>query len=160
MTPRWMNSPLVSTRSCHAPSPGWTPGSEWTKCRNVAGPAAFRLRLDPPRRPRYSFVSGHILTAVPSSTDLSVRRLGPADLARCLALAEDRGWSREDRKWALMLELGETYGIEDDAGGLLGTTVLTRYGDQVAVIGMVLVASRVGGQGFGRRLMTHALDQA
>jgi GNAT superfamily N-acetyltransferase len=105
-------------------------------------------------------VSGHILTAVTSSTDLSVRRLGPADLPRCLALAQDRDWSREERKWALLLELGGVYGIEDDAGDLLGTTVLTRYGDQVAAIGMVLVASRVGGQGFGRRLMTHALRQA
>ncbi|MBP2707448.1 GNAT family N-acetyltransferase [Microbispora sp. RL4-1S] len=89
-----------------------------------------------------------------------VRRLGPEDVPACLALADDRGWSREERKWLLLLEIGEGYGVDDPSGGLAGTVVLTRYGTTAAAIGMMLVASRFGGRGLGRRLMGHALTRA
>jgi GNAT superfamily N-acetyltransferase len=92
--------------------------------------------------------------------DASIRTLGPDDLTRCLTLAADRDWPLEEHKWRLLLDIGAGYGIEDDAGDLVGTTILTRYGHDVAVISMVLVASRCGRQGLGRRLMTHALRHA
>jgi GNAT superfamily N-acetyltransferase len=91
---------------------------------------------------------------------LPIVQLVPSDLDACLELAADRGWRPERRKWALMFELGEVYGIRDPAGGLAGTVTLTRYGRGLAVVGMMLVASRHGRRGLGRRLMTHALEQA
>jgi GNAT superfamily N-acetyltransferase len=90
----------------------------------------------------------------------AITRLLPADLDACLELAADRGWRPERRKWALLFDFGEVYGIRDPAGGLAGTVALTRYGPDLAIVSMMLVASRLDGRGLGRRLMTHALAQA
>jgi GNAT superfamily N-acetyltransferase len=90
----------------------------------------------------------------------TIRHLTPADLEACLVLAVDRGWAPEREKWRLLLEDSEAYGIDDPAGGLAGTVLLTRYGAAVAFVGMMLVASYHGRQGLGRRLMTHAVQQA
>ena len=96
------------------------------------------------------------------TADLPVRRLTAADLSACLDLAADRNWTREKHKWQLLFEVSEVYGLDDPAGGggLAGAVVLTRYGPDLAAIGMMLVAARYGRRGLGSRLMTHALDQA
>lgn len=93
-------------------------------------------------------------------TGLPVERLAAADLAGCLALAQDRGWLPEPAGWRLLFELGEVYGVRDPAGGLAGSVALTRYGPGLAAVGMMLVAQRHGRQGLGRSLMTHLLRQA
>jgi ribosomal protein S18 acetylase RimI-like enzyme len=93
-------------------------------------------------------------------THLTLRDLTYDDLPACLALAQDRGWPAEDRKWALLLDLGTGYGLFDAAGALVGSTVVTRYGGDHAVVSMVLVAARYGGQGLGKRLVAHALEHA
>jgi GNAT superfamily N-acetyltransferase len=91
---------------------------------------------------------------------LPIRRLTPADLPGCLTLALGRGWGAEDRKWALLLERGEGYGIEGPGGDLIATTILTRYGREAAAVSMVLVASAYARRGLGRRLVTHVLAEA
>ncbi|MFC4587486.1 GNAT family N-acetyltransferase [Sphaerisporangium corydalis] len=101
-----------------------------------------------------------VFTGEVSVTDVSVRRLGLHDLRDCLLLAIDRQWLPEEAKWRLLFEVGEVYGIDDPAGGLAGTAVLTRYGRRLAAVSMVLVASRYGRMGLGRRLMLRALDEA
>jgi hypothetical protein len=85
-------------------------------------------------------------------TELPVRRLGPADLGAIVALAGDRGWPAEESKWRLMFAVSEAYGVDDPVGGLAGIVVLTNYGSELAAVGMMLVASRYGRQGLGRRL--------
>jgi GNAT superfamily N-acetyltransferase len=99
---------------------------------------------------------------VPSSRDFPViRRLGADDLRDCAALAVDRGWWPERGKWSLLLDASEGYGVDaPDGQGLAGTVVLTRWGADRAAIGMMLTASRYGGQGLGRALMEHALHAA
>ena len=90
-----------------------------------------------------------------------IRRLGADDLRACAALAVDRGWWPERAKWLLLLEASEAYGVDaPDGQGLAGSVVLTRWGADVAAIGMMLTASRYGGQGLGRALMEHALRAA
>ncbi len=101
-----------------------------------------------------------VQSACTAITTLPVRRLGLADLPACVALAGDRGWSPEENKWRLIFAVSEVYGVDDPAGGLAGTVVLTRYGSQLAAVGMMLVASCRGRQGLGRRLMRYALDEA
>ena len=93
-------------------------------------------------------------------TDLPARRLSLADLPAIVMLAGDRGWSPEESKWRLIFAVSEVYGVDDPAGGLAGTVVLTRYGSGLATVGMMLVASRHGRQGLGRRLMRHVLEAA
>ncbi|HTE62182.1 MAG TPA: GNAT family N-acetyltransferase [Solirubrobacteraceae bacterium] len=90
----------------------------------------------------------------------AITRLAPEDLDACLELAADREWRPERRKWALLFEVGEVFGIRDPAGGLAGSVTLTRYGPDLAIVSMMLVASRFDGRGLGRRLMTHVLAQA
>jgi GNAT superfamily N-acetyltransferase len=82
------------------------------------------------------------------------------DLPGCMALAVDRAWKAEEHKWRLLFELGTVYGVRDEAGAPAGVVVLTRYGDELAAIGMMLVAARYGRQGLGRRIMTHVLAEA
>ncbi len=91
---------------------------------------------------------------------LPVRRLTLADLPACTELAVDRGWAPQERSWRLMFAVSDVYGVQDRAGGLAGTVVLTRYGRDLAAIGMLLVATRHARQGLGRRLMNYALGLA
>ncbi|WP_043629420.1 GNAT family N-acetyltransferase [Nonomuraea candida] len=92
---------------------------------------------------------------------MTVRRLTHDDLDDCARLAKDRGWLPERRKWRLLFDVGEAYGIDAaDGDGLAATTVLTRYGDDHAVISMVLTASRYARRGLARTLMSHVLDRA
>ncbi|MEU8570388.1 GNAT family N-acetyltransferase [Streptomyces pathocidini] len=94
-------------------------------------------------------------------TTAPIRRLSRADLPRCLDLCTDRGWSREDRKWRLLLTAGIGYGIDDPEGdGLIGCCVLTHYGPGLACVSMALVAERHARRGLGRKLMTHVLEEA
>ena len=95
-----------------------------------------------------------------------VRRLGPDDLPHCTRLAVDRGWLPEKAKWSLLLEVSEVFGVDapddgdDGAGALAGAVVLTRYGANLASVGMMLVAARHGRRGLGRALMEHVLAEA
>jgi GNAT superfamily N-acetyltransferase len=89
-----------------------------------------------------------------------VEPLTADDLPGCLALAVDRGWEAEEHKWRLLFDLGTVYGVRDAAGAPAGAVVLTRYGDELAAIGMMLVAARYSRQGLGRRILTRVLAEA
>ena len=90
-----------------------------------------------------------------------VRQLGPGDLRACVALSVDRGWSPEKAKWSLLLAAAEPFGIDaPDGRGLAGAVVLTRWGPDLASVGMMLVAARYGRRGLGRALMEHLLTAA
>jgi GNAT superfamily N-acetyltransferase len=90
-----------------------------------------------------------------------VRRLGPDDLKRCVALSVDRGWSPEQAKWTLLLAASEVFGVDaPDGRGLAGAVVLTRWAADYAAVGMMLVAARYGRRGLGRALMEHVLHAA
>jgi GNAT superfamily N-acetyltransferase len=90
-----------------------------------------------------------------------IRRLGPSDLGHCVALAVDRGWSPERPKWSLLLTASEVFGVDaPDGRGLAGAVVLTRWGPDLASVGMMLVAARYGRRGLGRALMEHLLAAA
>jgi GNAT superfamily N-acetyltransferase len=101
-----------------------------------------------------------------------VRRLGSDDLRHCVRLSVDRGWLPERAKWSLLLEVSEVFGIDAPDGGdgadgagsgdgaLAGAVVLTRYGADLASVGMMLVAARYGRRGLGRALMEHLLAEA
>ncbi|BCJ34664.1 acetyltransferase [Actinocatenispora thailandica] len=90
---------------------------------------------------------------------VQIRRLTPADVPACQELSADRRWLREDRRWALLIDVAEVYGIDAPDGGLAGAVTLTRY-DTHAAIGMMLVAARYERQGLGRALMSHAMAAA
>ena len=89
-----------------------------------------------------------------------VRELDRAEIPACVALAADRGWSPEERKWGLLFDIGTGYGVDDPDGGLAGMVTLAPYGGSLAAVGMMVVAARHGGRGLGRRLMEHVIAAA
>jgi GNAT superfamily N-acetyltransferase len=89
-----------------------------------------------------------------------IQSLTTDDIPGCLALASDRDWLPEERKWQLLFDVGSVYGVRDQDGELAGVIGLTRYAGRLAVIGMLLVATRYGRRGLGRALMTQALAAA
>jgi GNAT superfamily N-acetyltransferase len=95
-----------------------------------------------------------VLDAVPK-----MRLLTADDLPACVRLASDRQWPEEPYKWAFLLRVGTGFGLLD-GDALVGTTIVTRFGDEHAAVSMVLVASSHGGRGLGRRLVEHALEFA
>jgi GNAT superfamily N-acetyltransferase len=101
-----------------------------------------------------------LTTTAAAITELPVRALTEADLPAIAALTSDRGWPPQHSKWQLMFAVSEPYGVDDPAGGLAGIVVLTRYRPALAVVGMMVVASRHGRRGLGRRLMAHVLALA
>ncbi|MEU8677384.1 GNAT family N-acetyltransferase [Streptomyces sp. NPDC048560] len=93
--------------------------------------------------------------------ELPIRRLTRGDLVPCADLCEDRGWSRDEHRWGLLLSAGTGYGIDDPEGkGLAAACVVTSNGADLAAIGMVLVAGRHSRQGLGRRLMRHVIESS
>ncbi|QNE76194.1 GNAT family N-acetyltransferase [Streptomyces finlayi] len=92
---------------------------------------------------------------------LPIRRLTRGDLVSCADLCEDRGWSRDEHRWGLLLSAGTGYGIDDPEGrGLAAACVVTPNGTDLAAIGMLLVAGRHAGQGLGRRLMQYVIESS
>ena len=90
-----------------------------------------------------------------------IRGLGPADLRQCAALSIDRGWLPERSKWSLLLGACQTFGVDaPDGRGLAGAVVLTRWGPDLASVGMMLVAARYARRGLGRALMEHVIAEA
>jgi GNAT superfamily N-acetyltransferase len=94
-----------------------------------------------------------------------VRPLTLSDLRACLDLAVARGWTREERKWRLLLSAGRGYGVDapagDPHGGLIATVVLTSYTAPVChAVGMVLTAERYERRGLATRLMRHVIEVA
>lgn len=88
-----------------------------------------------------------------------VFQLSADDRRRCSDLAVSRGWGAEERKWDLLFEVGEVYGIEDAEHRLLATAVLARYGTQLATVSMVLVAEDRERQGYGTAVMRHVMER-
>ncbi|MFI6318203.1 GNAT family N-acetyltransferase [Nonomuraea sp. NPDC050556] len=92
---------------------------------------------------------------------MTIRRLGPDELPACQKLEQDRDWGTDAAKWQLMFDAGEVYGVDaPDGDGLAACVVLSVYGEELAAVGMMLVATRYGRQGLGTLLMRHALDRA
>jgi GNAT superfamily N-acetyltransferase len=95
------------------------------------------------------------------SDGVGIRRLGVDDLPDLVALAARLNWNDEERRYSLLLQVSDVYGLDDpDSGGLIGTVTLTRFGPMFATVGMMLVDPTHGGRGHGRTLMGHVLDVA
>lgn len=99
----------------------------------------------------------------PSGADLShllVRRLAPSELAAIQDLAYGRDWYYPDRTWQLLFDVGELHGIFGEHGELLSVGTLTRFGEQLATIGMVMTDPGFEGRGLSRRVMQRLLERA
>ena len=76
----------------------------------------------------------------------------PTHLEGALALSQEMAWPYRLEDWALALELGQGFVLQQ-AGAVIGTAAWWTYGDRQASAGMVIVARSAQGRGHGARLM-------
>ncbi len=86
-------------------------------------------------------------------------KLTTTHLSQALALSAELGWPYRLEDWAFAHSLGEGLVLEQD-GQLVGTAMRWDYGDTFASVGMIIVATRCKGRGYGARLVDAILDSA
>ncbi|WP_042445682.1 GNAT family N-acetyltransferase [Azospirillum sp. B510] len=87
----------------------------------------------------------------------------PEHLKDAVALSRQAQWPHRLEDWALTLSLSQgLVAMEDGADGprVVGTVLMTPYGDDAATINMVIVDESCRGQGLGRLLMDEAMALA
>ncbi|WP_157245733.1 GNAT family N-acetyltransferase [Nonomuraea typhae] len=91
---------------------------------------------------------------------MHVRRLTPADLPRCTALAVSRQWGQEEHKWRFLFDVAEVYGVDAPDGTLASTAMLIPYGPHAAAVSMVLTAADHERKGLAGGILRHILERA
>lgn len=94
----------------------------------------------------------------PSQIDLVA--FDPAHLPGALTLSQQASWPHRLEDWRLALALSRGIVALDPDGGVVGTAIMTPYGDTHATINMVIVDTGHRGRGLGRRLMDAVLRLA
>jgi GNAT superfamily N-acetyltransferase len=92
---------------------------------------------------------------------MTVRLLRFADVPAALRLCATAGWNQTAEDWRRMIELEPEacFGVEVE-GELVATTTLLCYGADLAWVGMVLTHPDHQRRGYGRQLVSAALDVA
>lgn len=90
---------------------------------------------------------------------IDIRLLFESDIPAAMRLKEAAGWNQTEMDWhrLLALEPDGCFAAVKDAR-LVGTTTTTRYGNDLAWIGMVLVDPHERRQGIATRLMNVAIE--
>ncbi len=88
-----------------------------------------------------------------------VRIIQESDIPAAMCLKEAAHWNQTETDWRNVMRLAPEgcFGIEAD-GLLAASATATRFGGELAWIGMVLTHPAYRGRGFARRLMEHALE--
>lgn len=84
----------------------------------------------------------------------------PEHIDGALALSHQAEWPHRAEDWRLALALSRGIVALDDAGRVVGTILMTPYGDDCATINMVIVDEAMRGRGLGRKLMDQAMALA
>jgi GNAT superfamily N-acetyltransferase len=79
------------------------------------------------------------------------------DMAPAMDLVRAAGWNQTEADWRMMLAAGAGYGIEDERGRLVASSIVLPYAPSVGWIGMVLVDERVRRRGLATSLLRNAI---
>jgi predicted N-acetyltransferase YhbS len=77
-----------------------------------------------------------------------------------LALSRQAKWPHRGEDWRIGLTLSRGIVALDEAGRVVGTILMTPYGEDCATINMVIVDEAQRGRGLGRKLMDEAMALA
>lgn len=85
----------------------------------------------------------------------------PKHLKDAVALSRQAQWPHRLEDWSLALSLSQgLVAMDAETSQVVGTVLMTPYGEDVATINMVIVDEGWRGQGLGRRLMDEAMAMA
>lgn len=84
----------------------------------------------------------------------------PEHIESAVALSRAENWPHRPEDWQMALQLSQGAVALDESGHVVGTILVTPYGDDCAMINMVIVAKEMRGHGLGRKLMEKAFELA
>jgi GNAT superfamily N-acetyltransferase len=99
-----------------------------------------------------------LLSRGPTVSNEIFRKLTEADMDACLDLAVSRDWLPEAKKWQLLFDAGDVYGIQDNRDGIIATLASTIYPPGISAMSMMLVAKHREREGLGTKLMNYVID--
>ncbi|RWC61886.1 GNAT family N-acetyltransferase [Mesorhizobium sp.] len=92
--------------------------------------------------------------------EIELQAFGPDHIEGAVALSRQENWPHRPQDWQMALQLSSGVVALGDHGQVTGTILVTPYGDDCAMINMVIVDRNVRGKGLGRRLMEQAFALA
>ena len=93
-------------------------------------------------------------------TDFIVRSMQPGDIVYAMKLSNAESWNQTENDWKLLLEGPQNVClVAEYTKKIIGTTTAMNYANQIAWIGMVLVAKESRGQGVSKLLLTNILKK-
>ena len=93
-------------------------------------------------------------------TDFIVRPMQPGDIVYAMKLSNAEGWNQTEKDWKLLIESPQNVCLLAEYNKkIIGTTTAMNYANQIAWIGMVLVAKECRGQGVSKLLLTNVLKK-
>jgi GNAT superfamily N-acetyltransferase len=91
--------------------------------------------------------------------ELTLKDLQDNDIDKLHQLSVGVGWPHRPDDWRMLLQLGKGYAACDKIGRIVGSAMWFPMGDDFATTVMVITSPRLQGQGGGRWLMNHVLQQ-
>lgn len=92
-------------------------------------------------------------------SDITIVDLGPADAIEAQRLSLQEAWPHRLEDWQFLLDISRGVGAICD-GRLVGTALLTPYGETGATCNMIIVDPAMRGLGLGRKLVERLLEKA
>ena len=89
-----------------------------------------------------------------------IRSMRLDDIEYALTLSNAEGWNQTEKDWRLFIRSSQNVCVLAECGKkIIGTTTAINYSNQLAWIGMVLVAKEYRGQGVSKLLLTNILEK-
>src|SRR5437773_12488603 len=93
-------------------------------------------------------------------TVFMIRPMQLSDIVHAMKLSNTEGWNQTEKDWKLIIESPQNVCMLAECNRkIIGTTTAMNYSNQIAWIGMVLVAKEYRGQGESKSLRTNTSKQ-
>lgn len=89
--------------------------------------------------------------------DIETGAFSAEHLDAAIRLSREAGWPHRPEDWQVSMALSEGVIAVSESGDVVGTALLTPYGEDCATINMVIVDAAMRGRGIGRRIMDAAI---
>ncbi|VAW14133.1 hypothetical protein MNBD_ALPHA09-2247 [hydrothermal vent metagenome] len=86
---------------------------------------------------------------------VEITGLEPRHIGAAVDLSKEARWNQTEADWALMMEVGSAFGVEDATGRLIASALTIPCGRAFGWVSMVLVTAPRQGEGLARRLLRH-----